>query len=91
MGTSPKIQLARRKTLEGTASRVVPIRLHLEIQKRLRADEALRLAEHRYESIFEHALEGIFQTLEGGKIHRGKSGFGEDVWIRVLRRISRES
>jgi PAS domain S-box-containing protein len=38
-----------------------------EIQKRRQADEALRLAEHKYQSIFEHALEGIFQTSEDGK------------------------
>ena len=38
-----------------------------EIQKRQQADEALRLAEHKYESIFEHALEGIFQTSADGK------------------------
>ncbi len=47
------------------------IGLHLvlqdEIQKRRQADEALRLAEHRYRSIFEHALEGIFQTSEDGR------------------------
>ncbi len=45
--------------------------LHLvlqdEIQRRRQADEALRLAEHRYQSIFEHALEGIFQTSEDGR------------------------
>jgi PAS domain S-box-containing protein len=48
-----------------------PIGLHLvlqdEIQKRRQADEALRLAEHRYRSIFEHALEGIFQTSADGR------------------------
>jgi len=49
----------------------VPIRLHRvlqhEIQKRQQADQALRLAENKYQSIFEHALEGIFQTSEEGK------------------------
>jgi sigma-B regulation protein RsbU (phosphoserine phosphatase) len=48
-----------------------PIRLHRalqdEIEKRQQADEALRVAEHRYQSIFEHALEGIFQTSADGK------------------------
>jgi phosphoserine phosphatase RsbU/P len=48
-----------------------PIRLHRalqdEIEKRQLADEALRVAEHRYQSIFEHALEGIFQTSADGK------------------------
>jgi PAS domain S-box-containing protein len=47
------------------------IGLHLvlqdEIQRRRQADEALRQAEHRYQSIFEHALEGIFQTSEDGR------------------------
>src|ERR1700677_199563 len=47
-----------------------PVRLHRvlrnEIQKRQDADEALRLAEHKYKSIFEHALEGIFQTSREG-------------------------
>ena len=38
-----------------------------EIQKRQQADDALRLAEHRYQSIFEHALEGIFQTSGEGQ------------------------
>ena len=51
--------------------RAVPIRLQRvlqnEIQKRQQADEALRLAEHKYQSIFEHALEGIFQTSADGK------------------------
>jgi len=72
MGTPQnKIELARRRTPEGTGSSVVPIRLHRvlqnEIQKRQEADQALRLAEHKYQSIFEHALEGIFQTSAQGK------------------------
>ena len=66
-----KIELAQRKTPLGDGSGVVPIRLHRvlqnEIQKRQQADEALRLAENRYQSIFEHALEGIFQTSQEGK------------------------
>jgi phosphoserine phosphatase RsbU/P len=65
-----KIELARRGTPAGTGSRAVPIRLHRvlqhEILKRQRADLALRLAEHKYQSIFEHALEGIFQTSREG-------------------------
>jgi sigma-B regulation protein RsbU (phosphoserine phosphatase) len=71
MTTPPnKIKLAGRKTV-ASGSRAVPIRLqHVlqnEIQKRQQADEALRLAEHKYQSIFEHALEGIFQTTAEGK------------------------
>ena len=69
--TQNKIELARRKLPESDGSQAVPIRLHKElqeeIQKRQQADEALRLAEHRYRSIFEHALEGIFQTSQEGK------------------------
>jgi sigma-B regulation protein RsbU (phosphoserine phosphatase) len=72
MGVSQnKIELARRRTPEGTGSPSEPIGLHRilqrEIQKRQQSDQALRLAEHRYQSIFEHALEGIFQTSEEGK------------------------
>ena len=54
----------------GTSSPAVAIHLHRalqnEIEKRQHADHALRLAEHRYRSIFEHALEGIFQTSKEG-------------------------
>lgn len=71
MRTAPnKIGLARRKTPPGDGASAVPIRLHRvlkhEIQKRQEADEALRRAEHQYQSIFEHALEGIFQTSQEG-------------------------
>ena len=66
-----KIKLAQRKAAKETDSRAVSIRLHRvlqqEIQKRQQADQALRLVEHRYQSIFEHALEGIFQTSADGK------------------------
>jgi sigma-B regulation protein RsbU (phosphoserine phosphatase) len=41
--------------------------LRNEIEKRQQADEALRAAEHKYQSIFEHALEGIFQTSSDGR------------------------
>ncbi len=72
MGASPnKIELARRRTPEEGGAGPVPIRLHRvlqnEIQKRQQADHALREAENRYQSIFEHALEGIFQTSREGK------------------------
>jgi PAS domain S-box-containing protein len=72
MGTiQGKIELARKKASAWPGSQAVPIRLHRvlqeEIQKRQQADQALRLAEHRYQSIFEHALEGIFQTSHEGK------------------------
>jgi PAS domain S-box-containing protein len=66
-----KIELAGRKATSSPDSRAVSIHLHSvlqdEIQKREQADQALRLAENKYESIFEHALEGIFQTSADGK------------------------
>ena len=68
-----KIALARKKTPLRTSpgGGAVHIRLHRvlqqEIQKREKADHALRVAEHRYQSIFEHALEGIFQTSQAGE------------------------
>jgi PAS domain S-box-containing protein len=65
-----KIELGRMRKAAWTASRA-PLRLHRvlqhEIQKRRQADHDLRLVEHRYQSIFEHALEGIFQTSRDGK------------------------
>jgi phosphoserine phosphatase RsbU/P len=66
-----KIALAQKRTQGEAGSQAVVIRLQRvledEIQKRQDADEALRRAEHRYQSIFEHALEGIFQTSQEGK------------------------
>src|ERR1700678_517586 len=66
-----KIELAQRKTPLENSSGAVPIRLHRvlqdEIKKRQQADLALKLAENKYQSIFEHALEGIFQTSQEGK------------------------
>jgi PAS domain S-box-containing protein len=71
MSAAPnKIELARKRIMDAAGSSAVPIRLHRVLQQeillRQEADEALKLAEHRYKSIFEHALEGIFQTsLQG--------------------------
>jgi PAS domain S-box-containing protein len=66
-----KIELGQRKTPLENSSGAVPIRLHRvlqdEIKKRQLADQALKLAENKYQSIFEHALEGIFQTSYDGK------------------------
>jgi PAS domain S-box-containing protein len=60
-----------RKRLPTWSPQHAPGRLHRvlqhEIQKRQSADLALRRSEHRYQSIFEHALEGIFQTSREGK------------------------
>ena len=67
--TNPKLALKKRAS--EASSGAVRIRLHRvlqeEIQKRQQVREALRLAEHKYQSIFEHALEGIFQTSQEGK------------------------
>ena len=38
-----------------------------DITEHRRADEALRLAEEKYRSIFENAVEGIFQTTSDGR------------------------
>jgi PAS domain S-box-containing protein len=69
--SAAKIELAGRRKPGVAGPRAVPIRLYRvlqgEIQKRQQADQALRRAEHKYESIFEHALEGIFQTSADGK------------------------
>jgi sigma-B regulation protein RsbU (phosphoserine phosphatase) len=72
MRASPnKLELARRKAPPANGPSAVQIRLHRvlkdEIARRQQSDLALRLAEHRYQSIFEHALEGIFQTSADGK------------------------
>ncbi len=65
-----RIELGRKKSPAWSPSHP-PSRLHRvlqhEIQKRQSADLALRRSEHRYQSIFEHALEGIFQTSSEGK------------------------
>ncbi|MCE0499203.1 MAG: SpoIIE family protein phosphatase [Methylacidiphilales bacterium] len=72
MGTlKNKIELAPRRTPKEAGPHAVTITLHRalqhEIQKRQESDQALRLAEHKYQSIFEHALEGIFQTSKEGR------------------------
>lgn len=42
-------------------------RVHQEIAERERAADALRRAEEKYRSIFENAVEGIFQTTPDGR------------------------
>jgi PAS domain S-box-containing protein len=58
---------ALRRT-EEVEQRVVErtARLAAEVRERQRAEEAARLAEARYRGIFEHAVEGIFQTTPDG-------------------------
>jgi PAS domain S-box-containing protein len=43
------------------------VSLSLEARERQRTEEALRLAEQRYHSIVENAIEGIFQTRPSGR------------------------
>ncbi len=63
-----KIKLAERR---GSRPDVTPARferiLQNQIQRRKDAHEGRRLAEYKYQSIFEHVLEGIFQTTADGK------------------------
>ncbi|MFO0945416.1 MAG: diguanylate cyclase [Planctomycetota bacterium] len=42
--------------------------LNQEIRKRQSVEEALRQAEHRYRGLFEHCIEGIFQTTTEGRL-----------------------
>jgi PAS domain S-box-containing protein len=65
-----RIELGRSKSPSDTAARsprAFQRILQDEIEKRQNSDQALRRVEHRYQSIFEHALEGIFQTSWEGK------------------------
>ena len=43
------------------------VSLSLEARERKQAEEALRIAEQRYHSIVENAIEGIFQTTPSGR------------------------
>ena len=43
------------------------IRLQNEVTERQRGEEALRTAEYKYHSIFENAVEGIYQSTPDGK------------------------
>ncbi len=43
-------------------------RLEEEIEKKRRTEKALRRAEEKYRTIFEHAVEGIFQCTPDGRI-----------------------
>ncbi|OWY67679.1 hypothetical protein B7486_29910 [cyanobacterium TDX16] len=46
---------------------LINLQLQRELAERQRAEEALRQAETKYRSIFENAIEGIFQTTPDGR------------------------
>ncbi|MBF2048384.1 MAG: PAS domain S-box protein [Elainella sp. C42_A2020_010] len=48
-----------------------------DITDRKRAEEALRIAEENYRSIFENALEGIFQSSPGGQFINANSALAK--------------
>ncbi len=54
------------KDANGTVREVVLV--HQDITERREAEEALRQAEEKYRSIFENAVEGIFQTGADGRV-----------------------
>ncbi|MDY7021488.1 MAG: PAS domain S-box protein [Cyanobacteriota bacterium] len=49
----------------------------IDITERYKAKEALRIAEENYRSIFENALEGIFQSSPEGKFIKVNSAFAK--------------
>lgn len=57
-----------------------------DITERKRTEEALRQAEEKYRSIFEHALEGIFQTTPEGLGFERQPRVCADIWLRIARR-----
>lgn len=58
--------VALQKYMQGTHTVAVGI----DISDRIRAEEALRIAEENYRSIFENALEGIFQASTNNRFIR---------------------
>ena len=55
-----------------------------DITERKKEEEALRLAEQKYRSIFDNAVEGIFQRARG-KIARRQRGPGAHLWLCLAR------
>ena len=55
--------VAAQKYQQGTAT----VSVGIDVTERKQAEEALRIAEEKYRSIFENALEGIFQVTPDGK------------------------
>ncbi|XFA73916.1 PAS domain S-box protein [Thermosynechococcaceae cyanobacterium Okahandja] len=58
--------VALQKYMKGTHT----VSVGIDITDRIRAEEALRIAEENYRSIFENALEGIFQSNTDGRFIR---------------------
>ncbi len=65
-GTQTYYLIAAQKYNEGQAMVLIGI----DITQRKQAEESLRIAEENYRSIFENALEGIFQSTPDGKYIR---------------------
>jgi PAS domain S-box-containing protein len=55
--------IAAQKYQQGTAT----VSVGIDVTEQKKAEEALRIAEENYRSIFENALEGIFQSTPDGK------------------------
>lgn len=61
----PRTWIPEEQSFAGSLA--TKVTLAMEVHERRKADEALRLAEEKYRSIFENAVEGIFQTTPDGR------------------------